>query len=117
GLSRQRNLRICSRTTGGESLMRTAQGRTVRLLSCVLVVALCGIPEAVQAQSAAQTPRAGISGEEPPMQDQRTPAEPASPDHDTVQEAAALPDAPSSSWLIAQAQANPAPPATAPAPT
>src|SRR5690348_3856321 len=94
--------------------MRTANSCTVRLLSCVLVVALCGIPEAVQAQSAAQTHRASISGEEPPLQDQRTPAEPAVSGQDTVGEAAALPDAPSSARLIAQAQTTPAPPANTP---
>ena len=97
--------------------MRTANGCTVRLLSCVLVLALCGIPEAVQAQSAAPTRRASISGEEPPLQDQRTPVEPAVSGQDTVSEAAALPDAPSSARLIAQAQAVPAPPANAPAST
>jgi len=94
--------------------MRTANSCTIRLLSCVLVVALCGIPEALQAQSAAQTRRHGISGEEPPPQDQRTPVEPAVSGQDTGGEAAALPDAPSSSRLVAQAQAAPVPPADAP---
>jgi hypothetical protein len=91
--------------------MRTANRWTVRLLSCALIVALCGIPEAVQAQSAAQVQRHNIAGEEPPLQDQRTPPDPVVRDQVTVPEAAALPDAPSSARLMAQAQATPAPPA------
>ena len=98
--------------------MRTASHWTVRLLSCALVVALCGISEVVQAQSLPQTPKHGISAEEPPLEDQRTPRDPASVEENAAPQPAALPNAPSFSQappMIAQAQDNPAPAANAPA--
>lgn len=82
--------------------MRTAKGWTTRLLSCALIMAMCGIPELVQAQSAAAT-----SGEKPPVQDARAPQEPAGTGTAAAQPAA-LPDAPSQE--IAQAQQPAAPP-------
>ena len=72
----------------------------------------------MQAQSLPQTPKHGISAEEPPLEDQRTPQDPAPVDGNAAPQPAALPDAPSSSQpptVIAQAQDNPAPAANAPA--
>jgi translation initiation factor IF-2 len=64
--------------------MRTAKNWLTRVLSCALVLALCGIPELLQAQSMPRN-----QAEAPPVQDQRTP--------DDAQNAVApaLPDAPS----------------------
>ena len=85
--------------------MRTAKNWTTRVLSCALVLALCGIPELLQAQSMAG---ARSQTEAPPVQDQRAPQDVqlASP--------AALPDAPSTvQEAQTVAQNTPAPPATA----
>ena len=98
--------------------MRTASHWTVRLLSCALVVALCGISEVVQAQSLPQAPKHGISAEEPPVEDQRSLQHATAVDENAASQPAGLPDAPSYSQppaVIAQAQGSPAPAANAPA--
>jgi len=79
--------------------MRTAKHWTTRVLSCALVLALCGIPELLQAQSMPRN-----QAEAPPVQDERTPsdAQSAAP--------ATLPDAPSSAQTLQTvAQNTPAP--------
>lgn len=88
--------------------MRTAKNWTSRVLSCALVLALCGIPELVQAQS---MPGTRTQTEAPPVQDQRAPqdVQPATP--------AALPDAPSTAQEAQTvAQNTPAPATGAPEP-
>ena len=83
--------------------MRTAKNWTSRVLSCALVLALCGIPELLQAQS---MPGTRNQTEAPPVQDQRVPqdVQPATP--------TALPDAPSTVQDgQTMAQNTPAPPA------
>jgi hypothetical protein len=85
--------------------MRTAKNRMIRVLSCALVLAMCGVPELLQAQS---MPGAQRQTEAPPVQDQRAPqdVQPATP--------TALPDAPSTTQEAQiVAQNTPAPPATA----
>ncbi len=79
--------------------MRTVRIWT-RVLSCTLVLALCGIPELLQAQSASGTRN---QREAPPIEDQRAPADaqPAAP--------ATLPDAPSAQVSQVLAQNTPAP--------
>lgn len=100
--------------------MRTATYWTTRLLSCALVVALCGIPELLQAQSLPQASSRASSAEAPPLQDQRAPQD-AAPDQGASAESstpAGLPDAPSSTQLpltVAQAQNTSAPPVNPPA--
>ena len=84
--------------------MKTARNWPSRVFSCALVLALCGIPELLQAQS---MPGTRSQTEAPPVQDQRTPPDvpPAAP--------AALPDAPSTAQdPQTVAQNTPAPPAT-----
>lgn len=84
--------------------MRTAKNWTSRVLSCALVLALCGIPELVQAQS---MPGTRTQTEAPPVQDQRAPqdVQPATP--------AALPDAPSTAQEAQTVAQNTPAPATA----
>lgn len=85
--------------------MTTAKNRMIRVLSCALVLTLCGLPELLQAQS---LPGTRSQTEAPPVQDQRAPQD--------VQRATAtaLPDAPSTTQgAQTVAQNTAAPPATA----
>ena len=83
--------------------MRTAKNWTTRVLSCALVLALCGIPELLQAQSMAG---ARSQTEAPPVQDQRAP-------QDVQPTPAALPDAPSTAQEAQTVAQNTPAPATA----
>ena len=85
--------------------MRTAKHWTTRVLSCALVLALCGIPELMQAQSMPRN-----QAEAPPVQDERTPsdAQSAAP--------ATLPDAPSSAQTLQTVAQNTPAPAPTPQP-
>ena len=85
--------------------MRTAKHWTTRVLSCALVLALCGIPELMQAQSMPRN-----QAEAPPVQDERAPSDARS------SAPAALPDAPSSAQTLQTVAQNTPAPAPTPQP-